>query len=239
MPPYIFSVEGNIGSGKSTLVQFLRENFKKLVNREIIYLQEPVYEWKTIVDKDGKNIIEKYYNNQTKYSFSFQMMAYISRLTQLKKAIACYPNAIIITERCVHTDKNVFAKMLYDDDKIELVNYTIYNKWFDEFIADVPITGYIYLTTSPDKCLERIKKRNRKGEIIPLDYLINCNKYHESWLAKRKNIKNLDGNIDFLDEQETTKKFKEDIRNFIKSFLPCFDYEQFNGSCDYNFNIYC
>ncbi|GAH14460.1 unnamed protein product, partial [marine sediment metagenome] len=31
--------------------------------------------------------------------------------------------------------------MLYDEGKIEEVNYQIYLKWFNEFIEDIPITG--------------------------------------------------------------------------------------------------
>ena len=54
----------------------------------------------------------------------------------MKDAIAKNPHCIFITERCLYTDKHVFAKMLYDDGKIESVNYAIYNKWFDTFIDD-------------------------------------------------------------------------------------------------------
>ena len=46
---------------------------------------------------------------------------------------------IIITERSVSTDKHVFAKMLYDDNKIEKDEYTIYNKWFYEFLDDINV----------------------------------------------------------------------------------------------------
>ena len=63
--------------------------------------------------------IEKFYKDQQKYAFSFQMMAYISRLALLRRVIRENPNAIIITERSVFTDKEVFAKMLYDEGKIE------------------------------------------------------------------------------------------------------------------------
>ena len=66
---YIFSIEGNIGSGKSTLVKILTRTFKMLGNIPIIYLPEPVSIWESITDKNGKNIIEKYYENQEKYAF--------------------------------------------------------------------------------------------------------------------------------------------------------------------------
>ena len=186
--PKIYSIEGNIGSGKSTLIKFMKKNVKWFKHRKIIYLQEPVKTWETFTD--GKlNIIEKFYENQKEWAFSFQMMAYISRISQLKKTVQKYPQSsyIIITERCIETDKNVFAKMLHDDDKIHPINYQIYLKWFNEFVYDLPIQSYIYLKTEPEICLQRIIKRDRKGETISLDYLKKCHSYHNDWLDKKNN----------------------------------------------------
>ena len=78
--------------------------------RKILYLQEPVDIWETFSDGEN-NIIEKFYENQKEWAFSFQMMAFISRIAQLKRKIQKYNynSYIIITERCVETDKNVFA----------------------------------------------------------------------------------------------------------------------------------
>ena len=45
-------------------------------------------------------------------------------------AIKANPNSIFITERSLLTDKYVFAKMLFDQHKIEDVNYQIYLKMF-------------------------------------------------------------------------------------------------------------
>ena len=98
-------------------------------------------------------------------------------------------DAIIITERSIHTDKNVFAKMLYDDGKIEEVEYQIYLKWFDEFIEEVKVDYVIYIKATAEKCFERIKKRNRSGESeIPLDYLIKCGQYHDDWIIPENNL---------------------------------------------------
>ena len=74
----IVSIDGNIGSGKSTFISHLKNNvFAKSPN--VIFLPEPVDEWNTIVDIQGNSILSKFYQDQDKYSFSFQMMAYISR----------------------------------------------------------------------------------------------------------------------------------------------------------------
>jgi deoxyadenosine/deoxycytidine kinase/ribonuclease HI len=201
----IISVEGNIGSGKSTLVEGLKQKYK--AQEHICFLQEPVDEWSCVRDNDGKTILEKYYGNQERYAFSFQMMAYISRLAQLKNAIK-KGYQVIITERCVYTDKMVFAQMLYDDKKIEDVEYQIYMKWFSEFLDDIPEFHYVYVKTSPNVAHTRVNKRSRTGECnIPLSYLQKCHDYHERWMETipPHHKLYLKGDIDtekFPDEQE-------------------------------------
>ena len=134
--PTIVSIEGNIGSGKSTYVKILKEYIDENYPGQAYFLDEPVSTWQNINNEQGKNIIECFYANQEKYSFSFQMLAYISRLALLKDAIQ-KGYEYIFTERCVFTDKNVFAKMLFDSGKIDKINYEIYNKWFNYFLGDI------------------------------------------------------------------------------------------------------
>jgi deoxyadenosine/deoxycytidine kinase/ribonuclease HI len=211
----IFTIEGNIGSGKSTFVKHLKEYYKN--NNSIYFLDEPVEEWNEIKDESNKNMIEKYYENQTRYAFAFQMMAYITRITKLQKALNDGYN-IIITERCIYTDKNVFAKMLYDENKIENVEYIIYNKWFEEFTANIPDIKVIYIKTKPEIAKERINFRNRKGEEnIPLEYLQKCDIYHTSWV---NNIKVgdkliLDGNTNINENPEYNNTLLSVTDNFI------------------------
>ena len=210
--PVIYTIEGNIGSGKSTLVKSLKKYCKN-----VYYLDEPVDEWIKIKDKENKNIIEKYYENQNKYAFAFQMMAYITRISKLKSALDKGYN-IIISERCIYTDKNVFAKMLYNENKLEDIEYQIYNKWFDEFTASLPNTKTIYLKTTPEVAKERVDARSRKGEEnIPLEYLKKCHTYHETWIKDiNKNDKLvLDGNTDINKNPEYINILLEKINNFI------------------------
>ena len=169
--PIFASIEGNIGSGKSTLLSNLKNHFKN--DNRIVFIKEPVDEWAKIRDSQGSTMLEKFYQDQSKYAFSFQMMAYISRLSTFKTAISENPQAtIFITERSLDTDKYVFARMLFDDLKIEDVNYQIYNTWFELFANQYPIHKIIYVKTDPEICYERISKRSRTGEdCIPIDYL--------------------------------------------------------------------
>ena len=204
---YIFSIEGNIGSGKSTLVKELQKSVPNILDKKVVYVQEPVNEWSKIKDKKGETILEKFYADQHKYAFSFQMMAYISRLALLRNIVRENPDAIIITERSVFTDREVFAKMLYDEGKIEDVDYQIYLKWFDEFIEEIPITGLIYVTTTPEKSKQRVDLRARAGESIPLSYLQRCHNYHETWIKNiKKQVCLFNGNVDFKDKLDYLSK---------------------------------
>jgi len=216
----IITIEGNIGSGKSTLLEFLR-NELILDNQKVIFMKEPVDEWEYIKDSNGNTMLQKFYENQEKYSFPFQMMAYISRLKLLKETVEKYPNAIIISERSLYTDKYVFAKMLYETNKIEDVSYQIYCKWFDTFVKDYPIAGIIYVKTDPEICHDRIAKRSRVGESnIPLDYLVSCDTYHDDMLDIEKQLvsKNqlvLDGNVDIFYSKDTLNNWIKSIKEFI------------------------
>jgi deoxyadenosine/deoxycytidine kinase len=211
----IYSIEGNIGSGKSTLVNILKKYYENSSN--VVFMDEPVSIWESIQDKDGKNIIEKFYGDTQKYAFSFQMMAYISRISMLKTMIAANKGKTIICERSVYTDKNVFAKMLYDCGDIEEVNYQIYLKWFDEFIEELNVNGLIYVRADPEISCERVIIRNRKGETIPLDYLKSCHQYHENWIMN-ENHKTLilDANSNKTENVDDYSGWIDKIDNFIE-----------------------
>ena len=95
----IVSIEGNIGSGKSTLLAKLRETYADDAN--IVFLKEPVDEWEKITDENGVTILEKFYADQEKYSFAFQMMAYVSRLKVLRDALKNISESQQTTKRTI------------------------------------------------------------------------------------------------------------------------------------------
>jgi|SaaInlStandDraft_4_1057021.scaffolds.fasta_scaffold12073_3 deoxyadenosine/deoxycytidine kinase len=213
----IVSIEGNIGSGKSTLLEYLKQDSRINNRKNIIFLDEPVKEWAKIIDKNNVTMLEKFYSDQKKYSFSFQMMAYISRLSLLKAAQDENPNAIIITERSLYTDKYVFAQMLYDNEHIEETDMKIYLQWFDHFIKEFTINKIVYVNTDPNICDKRVLSRNRPGETIPLTYLINCDKYHGSMMENftEDQIFRINGDIDHTDDNSIVEKWINDIINDV------------------------
>jgi len=217
----IISIEGNIGSGKSTLLANVEKIFEN--NKNIVFLKEPVDDWESITDENGTSMLKLFYSDTKTHAFAFQMMAYISRLSSMISAVKNNPDATIITERCLHTDKQVFAKMLFDSGNIKIENYKIYLKWFDTFVTEFPINKVIYVNTSPKICYDRIKRRSRDGEnTISLEYLTTCHQYHQDMLNKAseecmcKDQLVLNGDIDIYDNSEELKKWIKQINTFIQ-----------------------
>jgi len=219
----IISIEGNIGSGKSTLVSELQKHFKD--NCNIGFLQEPLDIWNTIKDEQGTTILEKFYKDNEKYAFQFQIMAFTSRLSLIKEALS-KKYKFIITERSLFTDSNIFAKMLYDDKKISEIEYSIYKLLYNQFINEMPVTQIIYVRAEPITSSERVIKRNRTGENIPLEYLERCHSYHENWLTNvnRENILTLDGENDIKKHPEIIDNWIEEIKTFIKYYETTLEY---------------
>ncbi len=227
--PIIISFDGNIGSGKSSAVQYFKQNFEKFCNLKthnykVCFLDEPVDQWELIVDiEDDKNTIQKFYENNEKYAFPFQMMAYISRLSLFKQALK-QDYDIIFTERSMYTDRNVFAQMLYDSNKMNTIEYQIYLKWFDEFLETINTIKTVYIRTSPEICSRRVLKRARLGENIQLEYLKDCHHYHDKWLNDPSKIEK--GNVLIIDGNEETNtsvfienKYYEELMEKVYKFM--------------------
>lgn len=215
--PVIISIDGNIGSGKSTKVRDLEKYYTEQGRNDVIFIQEPVDSWNSVVDENGVTILSNYYKDQKRFAFRLQMLAYISRLSLLRDAVK-KGYKYIITERCVGTDRNVFSKMLYDKGDIEHDEYIIYQKWYEEFISDVPIGAIVYIKASPETCLERVNIRAREGENIPLEYLKECDKYHDDWINSEHVPKLvIDADIDLRKNPEANIRILEQIDTFIAS----------------------
>ena len=203
----IYSCEGNIGAGKTTLLSHIEDMVKSFNDYQIIILREPVDIWSMVCSPDGLNILENFYKDPVKYAFPFQVLAFTTRLSLLKTAIKENPHCeVIICERSLYADGNIFAKMLYDDGTMDDLSYQIYRKMYEDAIEDFPLTCVIYLTIPHDICAKRIVQRGRSGEEnISLDYLEKCSKYHETWLNQL--------NLRF----QVIRMNENDVNEFIKN----------------------
>lgn len=231
----IISIEGNIGSGKSTFCNYLRDHFSKKYNspngKKVYFADEPVKDWESIKGPDG-NLLECFYKNQEKYAYCFQMTAYISRLVKLKDILSSSkPDDIIITERCVFSDYNVFAKMLKASGKIDEIEFQAYKQWFDYFISDIPQILYVYLKTDYNNCYDRVRMRARSGEAtVSKSYLETCEEYHEEWLKDEKYKLVLDGNSDTSVHPKYTDILKQ-IMCYNTDYPS--DYNSDDSCCEY------
>ena len=235
--PRIISIEGNIGAGKSVLINEMRKyynnqtkiyisfwkvhsvniviisiiyslnintqikiitiyfcliftlytlwnlyyQYNEIKKRpKIVFIEEPVDTWQSIKDNSGQNIIELYYTDKKKYGFVFQMMSLCTRLDLLNKYInEADDNTIIITERSIYTDAEVFESMLYNMYDINEIEHNVYNLWCSFCIKNLPDIEVIYLDSEPKNAFNRINKRSRSGEQnIELKYIEMCHNFH-------------------------------------------------------------
>ena len=183
--PILITLDGNIGAGKTTLLNAIREKSPHLT-----VIAEPVGEWLAMKSSSGESLLELFYKDTTRWSYTFQNCALLTRLMDTIKIIKEWRPTdgklpIIITERSVLTDRHVFADMLYRQGKMDDLEWTLYLKWYNAFAADLPIGGIIHLATSVSTSADRIKLRGREGEDgIPADYLASLDAQHLKWIAE-------------------------------------------------------
>jgi deoxyadenosine/deoxycytidine kinase len=186
--PIIISIDGNIGAGKSTLCAKLAEKLPQLK-----VIQEPVGTWEKFVDEDGVNLLSHFYKDTTRWAYTFQNCAILTRLMntydamkefeeEMKKDSSKIP--VILSERSVLTDRFVFAEMMKDCKHMNKIEWDLYMTWFNRFTKDLPIKGIIHVTTCPEISKERIISRGRKGEeSIDLKYLVDLDNQHKKWMS--------------------------------------------------------
>ena len=247
----LFYIEGNIGSGKSTFVRMLKDyidglNFVGTGNQatsshrkpryNTVLVQEPVDEWMKTVDSDGKNILEKFYEDQDRWGFTFQMNSFISRAHRIQEEsdhpaniMPVDPNnkasgiveQLLLVERSIYTDRYCFARNCYQSGKMTKLEYDIYCKW-NEWLSEqfkLRPQGYIYLRCDPQVNVERIEKRSRGGECgIPVEYLTQLHENHDEWLTRESStgipVLTLDVSEDFISPEAMGALFTQ-VKEFI------------------------
>jgi len=147
----MISIEGNIGVGKSSVLKILE-------GRGHTIREEQVHLW---------TLLPLFYAEKKKYAFAFQLQV----LTSYIGARADY------MERSSMSALRIFAEMLLEDKFITPIDFTILEKICTRITES---KTHIYLRLDAEKCSERIKKRNRKGEeTIDLQYLRKLEEKHD------------------------------------------------------------
>lgn len=232
----IFTIEGNIGSGKTTILRDINQYCK--FDKKHIVIYEQVQEWSQMKDDNNVDILSLFYKDKQKYSYIFQSYVLFSRINHMLETVKKNPDSIIICERSHFTDLYVFALALYESKDISEIEWKVYNEWHRKLreLLSITIVGIIYINTDSDVCHHRMKLRNRTGEEgVPLDYLKILEEKHNKWLLDRPVIDStkkwfsvhkdsiipvltLNGNVDVYDVSNREKQYRM-IEEFINTEL--------------------
>jgi len=194
----IVSLDGIPGAGKSRLLQELKKS-----SLNVICLQEPVEEWSKLKDSKDRTLFSLYYNDQKRYALGFQLQVLHTRFEQLEKALREHPNDLIITERDLMTDYQIFTQMLYDKNMFEEIEFGLYKQLYLSYQRRLEEQNgdtmkRIYLTTSASVSHRRMMSRGRKEEKnVPLEYLVEVDKYHKRLFTGMVNVLQVDGDDDW------------------------------------------
>lgn len=152
---------GNIGAGKSTLMAELKKSIA------VKFIDEPLKEWLEIRDDStGMSLLETYYDDPKRWSYSFQHCALVSRVEFMINCIKENPDVTdFVSERSPLADK-IFADCLHENGTMNELEYKLYTRWFGFLMEyfSIKVSHIVYLDTKPEVCYERMLSRARVGE---------------------------------------------------------------------------
>ena len=159
----IITVDGNIGAGKTSILNLLHRNYKLSIDLE------PVDKWITY--------LTDYYNNKNGV-LNFQLRVWLDRCWIQEKI----DKTLILMERSPYFIRNIFINSVYNQQLITENDYKMLNDLYDRTDSVWSPNIYIYLRSDPEKCFERIKIRNRECETnITLEYIKSLHELHEKY----------------------------------------------------------
>ncbi len=162
------TVAGNIGVGKSTLVEKLCARLG----------WEPFFEG--VVDNP---YLADFYADMRAWSFHSQIFFLGRRLSDLTRLMN-FPRTVV-QDRSVYEDAEIFAKNLYRQGFISERDWAAYHELYQALAELLPPPDLIvYLQATVPTLLRRIALRGREYEknIAP-DYLAQLNALYEEWIS--------------------------------------------------------
>jgi deoxyadenosine/deoxycytidine kinase len=162
------AVAGNMGVGKTTMVDFLCSR----------YDLSPVYEPYT-----ENPYLDDFYKDMRSWGFHSQLY-FLTHKFRLHMQLNDNPG-IVVQDRTIYEDAEIFATNLYRTRKIPKRDYETYMELYRTMrTALQPPDLMIYLRCSVRAIRKRIKKRGRPSEQkIPTRYIRNLNLLYEEWLG--------------------------------------------------------
>lgn len=202
--PFIVSVEGNIGSGKSTMLSY----FEKFGDVELV--PEPVGQW---CDLNGHNLLAKLYEDPSRWSFQFQSYVQLTRLQLLKSPTTF---KVKIVERSIQNNRFCFLELARKYGTMTEAEHVVLSQWYEflERNMTLDLDLIVYLRSSPAVAFDRMKKRNRCEESgAPLLYLERLHGAYEEWLVKQRHGK-IEVPILILDADKTKEEMVQTYLQF-------------------------
>lgn len=171
----IVTINGNIGSGKTSVLNYLHRYYKLSIDLE------PVEKWTPYLND--------FYNDNSNV-FKFQVRVWLDRCWIQEKT----DKSLIIMERSPYFNRNIFVESINNQKLITDNEYAILNDLYDKTDSIWSCNTYIYLRSNPDNCITRIKKRGRECEKnINPEYVKSLHELHETTYQKA-----LDNNLNVI-----------------------------------------
>lgn len=207
---YIFSIEGNIGSGKTTIIHHLQRLYK-----DVILVEEPVKDWQNL---EGENLLKKKNEDLNRWGYSFEAYVLITKMNELTK-IADSDKKIVLIERCMLTDKAFFDVNVQNGFSTPMEEAMFQNLF--EFLSRniyPKLSGIIYLDTPVEECIKRMEERGRKEEkSIKADYLTQLDE-HFKQVVNESGIPTLYLNGKY-DLKTDLPKIEKQLSDFVKEHI--------------------
>lgn len=191
MPPTIISICGNIGCGKTTLLNLLHDVDGFHCMLEGI--------------KDWGDILELSYSNPEKYSLAFQLRI-ISEQTLQKEAIMKMNEENVFIERSSDDGRYVFVNAKKKLSHLDDVMIAEFDRWVNIHGMGIHPDKIVYLRTTPEVAAKRIKERQQAGDsFVDMEYLQMLHELYDQRYLSDPNVLILEG----FTAQENAEKVKE------------------------------
>ncbi len=167
MKKHFVAVAGNIGVGKSTLVELLAKRLG----------------WEPFFEPVGENpYLADFYRDMPAWAFHSQIF-FLTRRLHAHRQLLDHPTSVI-QDRTVYEDAEVFAQNLYLQRMMAERDYETYRELYRVLTMFLPPPDLvIYLRASVPTLLERIRSRGRDYEKhIEPPYLERLNALYEAWV---------------------------------------------------------
>lgn len=204
------AVSGNIGAGKTTLVNRLAKHFNALAELEAV--------------RDNP-YLNDFYQDMARWAFPLQIY-FLSHRFEQGLRIASHTGTVI-QDRTIYEDAHIFAHNLFHSGFLSQRDYQNYSHLYETMISLVPPPDLIiYLKGSVVTLQDRIRQRHssqdqqRKHEnTIPDGYLENLNQCYDKWIQSFSLSPIFTIDIDLVDlaEKGSFQKLLEDIVPYFPS----------------------